>query len=265
MDVATAKPTVEERGRIPHHMIDVADPSERYDVSRYQREARAVLADIARRGRTAIVVGGTGLYVRALLDGLDLASLPRDEEVRLALERDAGREGGAAMHARLAAIDADAAATVDPHNVRRVIRYLEIATVAGGVSALWRRTDPVPALRIGLDPPRAVLARRIGARVHDMVARGVLDETARLLDRGLDPSLPSLSGHGYPHWIRHFRGEIDLGTAIALTVRDTRAYSKRQMTWFRKDPEVRWYDPTGTDPLGEVTGSLRGLHSARDQ
>lgn len=249
MDVATAKPSAEERRRVPHHMIDVADPGERYDVSRYQREAREALEAIAVRGRTAIVVGGTGLYVRALLDGLDLAALPRDPEVRRALERDAEREGGGALHRRLAAIDPDAAAAVDPRNVRRVIRYLEVATIAGAISSRWRRGDAVPARRIGLDPPRDVLAQRIEERARDMVARGVLEETARLLERGIDPALPSMTGHGYPHWVRHLRGEIDLEAAIALTVRDTKAYSKRQMTWFRKDPAVRWCDPTREDPL----------------
>jgi tRNA dimethylallyltransferase len=251
MDVGTAKPTLEERHRVPHHMLDVADPAERYDVARYQREARAVLDALAARGVRAIVVGGTGLYVRALLDGLELAALPRDEAVRARLEREADRDG-AALHRRLAELDPSAAATVDARNVRRVIRYLEIVTIAGPVSALWKRSASIPARRIGLDPPRDILAERIQRRVREMVDRGVLDETARLLERGLDPSLPSMSGHGYPHWIRHLRGEIDLESAIALTVRDTKAYSKRQMTWFRKDPHVRWCDPTAADPLDLV-------------
>ncbi len=249
MDIATAKPGAEERRRIPHHMIDVADPSERYDVSRYQREARAALAAIVARGATAIVVGGTGLYVRALLDGLDLAALPRDESVRASLERDAEREGGAAMHRRLAVLDPDAAAAVDARNVRRVIRYLEVATLAGSISALWRHGDRIAAAKIGLEPPRDVLAERIEERVRQMVSRGVLEETARLLASGIDLTLPSMTGHGYPHWAAHLRGRIDLETAVALTVRDTKAYSKRQMTWFRKDPDVRWCDPTTQDPL----------------
>lgn len=248
MDIATAKPGPEERRRVPHHMIDVADPGERYDVARYQREARAVLDGLAARGVRAIVVGGTGLYVRGLLDGLDLSALPRDPAVRAALERDAAREGPEAMHARLAAVDPAAAAAVHPANLRRVIRYLEVATLGGSVSAL-RRAEPVPALKLGLRPPRDELARRIEARVREMVARGVLAETAGLLERGLDLGLPSMSGHGYPHWARHLRGEMELEAAIALTVRDTKAYSKRQMTWFRRDAQVRWCDPTADDPL----------------
>jgi tRNA dimethylallyltransferase len=114
----------------------------------------------------------------------------------------------------------------------------------------------VPAVRIGLDPPRDALAERIERRVREMVGRGVLEETARLLAGGIDPALPSMSGHGYPHWVRHLRGEIDLETAVALTVRDTKAYSKRQMTWFRRDVRVRWCDPTRDDPLDLAAAPL---------
>jgi tRNA dimethylallyltransferase len=249
MDIGTAKPTRQERDLVRHHMIDVADPSERYDVSRYQREGRAVLADLERRGRRAIVVGGTGLYVRALLDGLDLASLPRDDAIRSRLEEDVRRDGAAALHRRLAALDPEAAASVDARNVRRVVRYLEVATIAGSVSRLWQSGDRIPARKIGLRPRRELLALWIERRVRQMVERGVLEETAALLASGVDPSLPSMSGHGYPHWVRHLRGEIDLEAAIALSVRDTKAYSKRQMTWFRKDPEIRWCDPNTEDAL----------------
>lgn len=255
MDIGTAKPTVDERHRVRHHMLDVADPGERYDVARYQREARAALADLVARGVRAIVVGGTGLYVRALLDGLDLASMPRDPEVRAALEREAERDGAEALHRRLAAIDPEAAARADPRNLRRVIRYLEIATIAGSASALWRRGERIAARKIGLRPPREELGRRIDRRVRDMVAAGVLDETARLISRGIDLTLPSMTGHGYPHWARHLRGEIDLEAAIALTVRDTKAYSKRQMTWFRRDAGIAWCDPAAEDPLPLVVAA----------
>ena len=249
MDIGTAKPTPADRRRVRHHMIDVADPSERYDVARYQREARAALDDIVSRGVPAIVVGGTGLYVGALLDGLDLGRMPHDPEVRARLEREAERDGGRALHARLAAIDPAAAAKADPRNVRRVIRYLEIAHIAGPPSDRWRRGGSVPARKLGLRPPQAEIARRIRERTEAMVAGGVLDETARLLESGIDLTLPSMSGHGYPHWALHLRGAIDRRTAVERTVRDTIAYSRRQMTWFRKDPAIRWCDPTQADPL----------------
>ena len=249
MDIGTAKPTPAERARAPHHLLDVADPGERYDVFRYQTEARAALAAIAARGRPAVVVGGTGLYVRALLDGLDLAAIPTDPELRARIEADAERDGAEATHRRLRELDPDAAARVDPRNVRRVVRYVEAALLTGGLSASWRRETAVPARRIGLAPPRDVLVRSIAARVRRMVDEGVLGETRALLARGLDPSLPSLTGHGYVHWAKHLRGEVTLDDAVELTIRDTRRYSRRQMTWFRRDAAIRWIDPTAEDPL----------------
>ena len=254
MDVGTAKPTRDERARVRHHLIDLADPGERYDVARYQRVARAALADIARRGHLAVVVGGTGLYVRALLDGLDLASVPTDPDVRARLEADAER--GEDLHARLAAVDPEAAARVDPRNVRRVVRYLEASLITGGVSARWRRSDAVPAVKIGLAPPREWLFERIERRVRAMLDQGVLAEARRLMERGIDPRLPSMSAHGYVHWTANLRGEIDRARAVALTVRDTKAYSRRQMTWFRRDADVRWCDPTTVDPVAFATAAL---------
>jgi tRNA dimethylallyltransferase len=246
MDIGTAKPTPAERARVRHHVIDVADPGERYDVLRYQREARAALADVRARGHAALVVGGTGLYVRALLDGLDLASLPHDPAVRARLES----EDPATLHDRLRAIDPDAASRVDARNRRRLVRYLEVATIAGPVSR--QRGPSIAALRVGLRPPREVLVAAIERRVRQMVDAGVLDETRALVARGIDPRLPSMSAHGYVHWAAHLRGEVDLETAIALTGRDVRAYSRRQMTWFRHDPAIRWFDPTVTDPVDDI-------------
>ena len=244
MNIGTAKPAAAEQARVPHHLIDVVDPGDRYDVFQYQRDARAALASIRSRGRVAVVVGGTGLYVRALLDDLDLAALPRDVDVRARLERD----DPTTLHERLRAIDPDAAARVDPRNTRRVIRYLEVANIAGGPVARARGTA-LPALRIGLRPPRDVLIAAIDSRVREMVEAGVLDETRALVESGIDPTLPSMSAHGYVHWAAHLRGDIDLDTAIARTARDVRSYSRRQMTWFRRDPAIRWYDPTTEDPF----------------
>ena len=247
MDIGTAKPTAEERARIRHHLIDVADPGERYDVLRYQRDGRAALAEVRTRGHVALVVGGTGLYVRALLDGLDLASLPHDPAVRARLES----EDPATLHDRLRAVDPDAASRVDARNRRRLVRYLEVVTIAGGpVNRV--RGPSIAALRIGLRPPREILIAAIERRVRVMVEGGVLDETRALVTRGVDPRLPSMSAHGYVHWAAHLRGEIDLETAIALTARDVRAYSRRQMTWFRRDPAIRWFDPTVSDPLEDI-------------
>ena len=247
MDIGTAKPSVEERARVPHHLIDVVDPGERYDVLRYQRDGRAALAAIRARGHVSLVVGGTGLYVRALLDGLDVESVPHDPAVRARLES----EDPTTLHERLRAIDPEAAASVDARNRRRLIRYLEVATIAGGPVPRVRGAH-IPALRIGLRPPREMLVAAIERRVRAMLEAGVLEETRALVARGIDPRLPSMSAHGYVHWAAHLRGEIDVGTAIALTSRDVRAYSRRQMTWFRRDPDIRWFDPTMSDPLEQI-------------
>jgi tRNA dimethylallyltransferase len=247
MDIGTAKPTPEDQASVRHHLVDVADVGERYDVLRYQREARAALDEIRSRGHVALVVGGTGLYVRALLDGLDLASLPHDPAVRARLES----QDPATLHERLRAIDPETASRVDPRNRRRLVRYLEVATIVGGrVSRV--RGPAIAALRIGLRPPREVLVAAIERRVRAMVDAGVLEETRALLARGVDPRLPSMSAHGYVHWSAHLRGEIELDTALALTARDVRAYSRRQMTWFRRDAAIRWFDPTVADPFDEI-------------
>jgi len=250
MDIGTAKPTRLERARVRHHCIDVVDPGTRYDAARYQRDALAALTDIARRGHRAYVVGGTGLYLRALLDGLRLAALPADALLRADLEARGTAGAGTELHRELTRIDPVAASRVDPRNVRRVIRYLEIATLAGSVPLA--RTAGVVADRIGLDPPRADLDGRILARVRRMVDEGVLEETRALVASGLDPRLPSMSAHGYLHWAAHLRGELDLEAAVLRTAKDVRAYARRQMTWFRRDPLVVWIDPLREDPLAAV-------------
>ena len=247
MDIGTAKPSPAEQRAVRHHCIDLVDPGEPYDAARYQRDARAALADIASRGLTAYVVGGTGLYVRALLDGLALDAAPTDPALRATLEARAELEGGPALHGELARIDPAAADRVDPRNVRRVVRYLELALLVGSVPT--ERGAKIDCPRIGLDPPRAWLDLRIGARARRMVDDGVLDETRRLVELGLDPGLPSMSGHGYVHWAAHLRDALTLEAAIAATAKEVRAYSRRQLTWFRRDPEIRWIDPTAADPL----------------
>jgi len=250
MDIGTAKPTPEEQRRVRHHCIDLVDPGTPYDAARYQADGRSALAAIAERGHHAYVVGGTGLYVRALLDGLAFADAPTDPALRATLETRSAAEGGASLHRELAAIDPAAAERVDPRNARRVVRYLELALLAGQVPA--RRGDGITGLRVGLDPPRAWLDARILARVRQMVVDGVLVETARLVEHGIDPSLPSMSAHGYVHWAAHLRGELTIDAAVEATAKDVRAYSRRQMTWFRRDPEIRWVDPQAVDPLSQL-------------
>lgn len=247
MDIGTAKPTPQERARVPHHCIDLVDPGEAYDAARYRRDALAALEGVAARGRLAVLVGGTGLYVRAVLDGLDLESVPRDPALRARLEALGTNE----VFAQLEAVDAEAAA-IAKGNRRRAVRYLEIALLGGPVREAQRRGPSLPAVRIGLAPPLADVDAAIERRTRRMVDDGVLDETRALVARGLDPKLPSMTGHGYVHWAAHLAGALPLEEAIARTVRDTRAYARRQMTWFRRDPEIQWADPVRGDPLAGI-------------
>lgn len=243
MDLGTAKPSPLDRAAVPHHLIDVVDPNETYDVSRYQRDADAVLARLGRNAKRAVVVGGTGLYVRALVDGLALAELPHDASLRAALEREAERDGAGRLHARLAARDPEAARRVHPRNVRRVVRYLEVTELSGPISARWSRRPARAATLVGLRPPLDELDRRIDARVAAMVEGGVVDETRRLLERYGSLSRTALTAHGYPHWIAHLEGGLALDEAMSRTRRETRAYARRQLTWYRRDDRVRWFDP----------------------
>lgn len=247
MDIGTAKPTKAERARVRHHCIDLVDPGEPYDAARFQRDARAALAEIEARGCRAVVVGGTGLYVRSLLDGLELESVPRDPALRTRFESLEAAE----LFARLARVDPEAA-NAAKGNRRRAVRYLEIATLGGPVREAQRKGPPLDAVRVGLAPPLAQVDAAIEQRTRRMVDDGVLEETRGLVARGLDPKLPSMTGHGYVHWAAHLAGALSLEEAIGRTVRDTRAYARRQMTWFRRDPEIRWYDPTQGDPLADI-------------
>ena len=243
MDIGTAKPSAAERAAVPHHLIDVVDPNETYDVARYQRDADAALAGMSARARRALVVGGTGLYVRALVDGLALAALPHDPSVRARLEGEALREGAERLHARLAALDPEAARRVHPRNIRRVVRYLEVAELAGSISARWSARPTRDARFVGLRVSLDELDRRIDRRVREMVERGVIDETRGLIARYGSLSRTAMTAHGYPHWIAHLEDRLPLDEAIRRAQRDTRAYARRQLTWFRRDVRVRWIDP----------------------
>lgn len=244
MDIGTAKPTREERARVPHHLLDLAEPNERYDVARYQRDFERALAEVRARGKVPLLVGGTGLYVGAAVDGLALADLPHDPSLRAELEAEVERVAPEVLHAQLAEHDPVAAAKVHPRNVRRVVRYLEVTLLTGTpVSSLWRRKTSRDIRFVGLLPPRDVLDRVIDERVIRMVELGVLDEVRGLLERYGSLGATAMSAHGYPHWIAHLAGRLALDEAIRRTQRDTRAYARRQRTWFRRDVRIRWFDP----------------------
>jgi tRNA dimethylallyltransferase len=263
MDVGTAKPTSAERTRIPHHLVDVAEPEEPFSVARYQELARAVVEDVDGRGHRVLLVGGSGLYFRAIVDELEFPAT--DPDAREELRAEAEVLGPGRLHRRLAELDPTAAARIEPTNVRRTVRALEVAAVTGrpfsSYAARWERYPDDRVRVAGIDVPRDVLARRIEARVRAMVDTGLLDEVRGLLDRGLFGWLTASRAIGYAEFAGHLRGEITLAEATAETVRRTRELARRQMVWFQRDPRIRWF-PTGErgaiDVVDELTEYLQG-------
>jgi tRNA dimethylallyltransferase len=244
LDVGTGKPDAAARARVPHHMLDLLEPSEVANAARYARAARAAIAAIRARGRAAIVVGGSGLYVRALLSGL-FAGPGRDAPFRERLRARAERVGWPALHAELAARDPATAARVHPNDAVRVTRALEIIEGTGMPASEARRRGAGPPIGVkarafAIEWPREALDERIARRFDAMLAAGLVEEVRGLLARGVAPDAPALRAPGYAEIVRHVRGDISLEEATALAVRATRRYAKRQMTWFRKVPDLAW-------------------------
>ncbi|HLY38459.1 MAG TPA: tRNA (adenosine(37)-N6)-dimethylallyltransferase MiaA [Candidatus Binatia bacterium] len=242
LDVGTAKPTAAERARVRHHCLDLADPGEPFDAARFRQAAAEAIDDIAARGRVPLVVGGTGLYVRVLLRGLCPAP-SRVPAVRAALEAEAARDGRAALHARLAALDPASAARLAPRDTVRVVRALEVALTTGVPLSRWQAEHafgerPYDALVLGLERPPAELAQRIAARAREMVAAGFLDEVRGLRTRGID-----VDAVGYPEMAVCVDGRADLESALAATIAATRRFAKRQRTWFAREPGIVWHHP----------------------
>ena len=257
LDIGTAKPTPKERALVPHHLVDVVDPPEPYDASRYSHDAREIIADLHRRGVPPLVVGGTGLYLKALLSGLFLEGSP-DLRIRQRLRLELTDQGLAALHERLRRLDPASAWRLHPHDTYRVLRALEVIEATGEPLSAWHdshqfRDAPYQTLKLGLIRPREELNRRIEARVETMLALGWLEEVRGLLER-YPPDLKPLQALGYRHLIAFLQGRWSWEEAIELLKRDTRRYAKRQLTWFRGDPEVRWYAP---DQVTEMLAALR--------
>jgi tRNA dimethylallyltransferase len=251
MDMATAKPTAEEQARLPHHLIDLVDPDETYSLAVYQRQALQAIERIVRRGRMPLLVGGAGLYVSAVCDGLALPDVPPDVAFRQALEHRARLEGWPVLQADLAAVDAESAARIDPRNVRRVIRALEVFHATGRPFSAWQRPSqdwPIASVQVGLRLERAQLYSRIDARIDSWMAGGFVDEVRGLLKRGFGPSLPSMSGLGYREVASYLAGETDLADAAAQFKQATHQYAKRQMTWFGRRPQIRWFEAASVTP-----------------
>jgi tRNA dimethylallyltransferase len=245
MDIGTAKATPEERRRVPHHALDLCRPDETFHAARWADVARAAIADIAGRGRLPIVVGGTGLYYRALVSGL-FGAPPPDPDIRARHRAFAADAGALALHARLAAVDPEAAAAIGPRDLVRTSRALEVYEQTGvPITALRRQAaaprdlDPVVLL---LDPPLETLRARIAARTDHMIAAGLLDEVRALRAAGYGPDLRSMQALGYRQLGAVVDGAARLEDAVAETVRVTSAYARRQRTWFRKQSARRRFE-----------------------
>ena len=268
MDIGTAKPTPEERRAVRHHLVDVVEPDEGYDAARFAREAAEAILAARSRGRWPVLVGGTGLYYRALVRGL-LPRPPADPALRASLRAEAREAGPEALHRRLQGLDPDAAARLHPRDALRVSRALEVALQTGrpalqtGAGA-WAETARSPGYRVtavGVTAPRPALYAALDARVDRMLSDGLLEEVRALLLAGFAPTLPAMQGIGYRHLVPVAERRGDLEAARATMKRDTRRYAKRQWTWFAREPEVAWVE---TRP-GDVAGALANIKKIVEQ
>ena len=266
MDIGTAKPTPAERAEVPHHLLDLADPDEDFTVARFQREARRVLADVEARGRRALLVGGTGLYLRAVVDDLDIPG--RWPAVRQELEAEAAEVGPERLHTRLADLDPLAASRMEPTNTRRVVRALEV-TIGGGrpfssYGPGLGADDDAPArfTIVGVALPAATVAERIERRYEAQLAAGFVDEVRALAARPAGLSRTARQALGYRELLAHLAGEHSLEDAVDLAVRRTRQFARRQRAWFRRDRRTTWL--TADDPAAVEKPLLQIVDATAD-
>jgi tRNA dimethylallyltransferase len=265
MDIGTAKPSAAQRERVPHHLMDLAEPSESFSVATYQGASRTVFDELGRRGVTPLLVGGSGLYFRACVDDLEFPTT--EPEMRADLERQADALGAARLHARLQDLDPVAAAKIEPGNLRRTIRALEVAGITGRpFSSFAQAWERYPAERVtvaGIDIDRAILNERIVRRVDAMIIGGWLQEVARLVDAGFGSWLTATQAIGYAELSRHLEGGCSLEEAAVLTVKRTKQLARRQLAWFRRDPRVRWFRAGEGGAMDTVEDIVRFLGVGR--
>jgi len=262
MDIGTAKPTPDQRSQIPHHLIDIVDPDQTMSLAQYQDAANAAVRDIFQRGSIPILVGGTGQYITALLEGWSAPRVPPNPELRAALEAFAAEQGHQALHDRLAQLDPQAAQTIDPHNIRRVIRALEVCLETGNRFSEQRQKRPPPYqyLVYGLTMLREHLYLRADQRLDTMMADGFLDEVRHLLEKGFSRNLPAMSGLGYSQLAAHLLDGTPLETALAETRRATRSFIRHQETWFRQHNHgAIWYNSETLQTADLVEATRRWL------
>ncbi|HEV8425188.1 MAG TPA: tRNA (adenosine(37)-N6)-dimethylallyltransferase MiaA [Actinomycetes bacterium] len=252
MDIGTAKPTLEQRERVPHHLVDLVDPGEEFSVARFQPLARTAIADVLDRGRLPLLVGGSGLYYHAVVD--EFVFPPTDTAVRSRLEAEVAEVGLRELYRRLAVADPPAAGRIQPGNLRRVVRALEVIELTGRPFSSFRSAMDAPNSRyrltvLGLDPGPAMLRARVAERVAAMAGAGLVDEVRRLADRPL--SRTARQALGYKELLDAMDQGSPISEAIEAVIKRTRAYARRQLAWFRRDPRVRWSTlPPGPERAG---------------
>ncbi|MGB4124897.1 MAG: tRNA (adenosine(37)-N6)-dimethylallyltransferase MiaA [Dethiobacteria bacterium] len=257
LDIGTAKPTADEQKLVRHHLIDLVEPDEEYSVADYQRDARQLIDRLWRRGRLPFMVGGTGLYLQAVIENYAFGTRGKDEALRARLNAEADRAGLEALYQRLKKVDPAAAAKIHPRDRRRIIRALEVFTLEGRpISEQVERTrkgeSPYQLLLFGLTLPRPLLYRNIEERVEEMLARGFIEEVARLLGRGYPRNCPGLQILGYRQIAAFIAGEMDREEAVAEIKKQTRRLAKRQLTWFRRDKRISWLDLSAEEVFDRV-------------
>lgn len=265
MDIGTAKPTSQDRERVPHHLVDIADPDEVVTLAAYQRLALAAVDAIRARGRVPLLVGGAGLYIRAAVDGLRIPPAAPDWRFRATLEAEERAGGPGTLHRRLSDVDPTASARIHPRNVRRIIRALEVHAQTGVPISVLQRPAPGESPRlagalimVALTTDRTRLYERIHRRIDQQLAAGLVEEVRRLLAAGYAKTLPALQALGYKELFPHVEGACSLAESLALLQRNTRRYAKRQLTWFRADARYRWLD-VGDDPPEVVAARIRAM------
>jgi tRNA dimethylallyltransferase len=263
MDIGTGKPTRLDRETVPHHLLDIAPFDHVVTLAEYQRLARTAIEEIRQRGHLPVLVGGTGLYIRAVVDGLRIPPAAPDWGLRATLEEEERSGGPGTLHRRLLEVDPSLAARIHPRNLRRIIRALEVYAKTGlPLSALQRSSGEGEAssgaAMVALTTDRTRLHARIHRRIDEQLAGGLVTEIQALVGTGYSNTLPAFQGLGYKEIISYLEGRISLEEARALLQRNTRRYAKRQLTWFRRDPRYRWLD-VADDPPGVVARRIRAV------
>lgn len=255
MDLGTDKISPKIREKVPHHMIDIRDPDESYSLADFQREAKRVIADIHRRNKVPMLVGGTGLYISSIVNNYQMPDAPPDQQIRAELERELEKEGAEALHKMLEELDPLAASKIHPNNHRYLIRALEINLTTQKTTDEQKQTSACPyeVFQIGINWPNEVLFDRIDRRVKEQVENGLVEETQKLYER-YDKKLPSMTGLGYKQIIQYLDGDLTLEEATDLICKETREYARRQRTWFKRDQSIYWVE--GEQLAREITKGL---------